>query len=104
MAKFKSKPHTIEAFQFNGDMKFKPPKWFMDAYRTNGVQVTISEKYGNYITVYGQDQVEVAREGYWVCIADHGKIYVLDDKSFRASYKAIEPKRCKDTMDIEEII
>lgn len=85
MAEYKSKPHTIEAFQFNGDMKFKPPKWFMDAYHTNGVQVTISEKYGNYISVYGDGQVEIAREGYWVC-HHQGKIYVLNDEKFRKSY------------------
>lgn len=86
--RFKSIPHEIDAFQFIGDMNFKPPKWFKDAYERGEIQVTINEKYGNYITVYGKDQTEVARMNSWLCHAKHGKIYVLDDQRFRQSYEA----------------
>ena len=85
MAKFKSKPHEIEAFQFRNDVKITTPKWFAEAYERGEVQITMNNK-DNYITVFGDQQMEKAFLTYWVCRADHGKIYVLDDASFKESY------------------
>lgn len=89
MEKFKSKPHEIEAFQFNGDIPDDLPNWFTEAQEKNKIQVTISDRYGKYISVYGDNQIEIAREKFWVCHADHGKIYVLDDSSFKESYEIV---------------
>jgi len=86
MPKFKSKPHKIEAFQFRKDIKLVPPQWFKEAYERNEAQITMSEKYGYYITIYGKDQTEVAREGYWVCYYQE-KIFVLSDEKFKKSYE-----------------
>lgn len=86
MAEYKSKPHIIEAFQFNKDEKIIPPKWFRDAYEKGQVQITMSERDGYYIVVYGEGQMEKAQLGHWIC-HHNGKIYVLNDKKFRESYE-----------------
>jgi len=53
------------------------------------MQITRNRKH-NYITVYGDNQIEKARDKDWICRADHGKIYVLDNKSFMDSYDEAE--------------
>ena len=45
---YKSKPHNIRAFVFNGKMEF--PQWFIEAQNKGDIQITISEKYGKYIS------------------------------------------------------
>ena len=83
MAKYKSVPHEIEAFQFRKDVKVTLPKWFVEAAERNEAQVTMSEKYGDYICIYArengrQTQMERAYVGDWICRHANGKIFVLD--------------------------
>ena len=85
MTNYTSKPHTIEAFQFIND-KLKPPQWFIDEVRIGKASVTINPK-SKHITIYGEYNTEIARLDDWICRADHGKIYVLDNKRFRKSYQ-----------------
>lgn len=93
MAKFKSVPHDIDAFQFQTSTKNKAPDWFVEAYHKGEVQITMSDKYGYYVVVYGEGQIEKAMIGDWVCFMRYkdgragGKIYVLSDAKFRESYK-----------------
>ena len=89
MTKFISVQHEIEAFQFKADIEFDPPLWFLKAVENNRAQVTLSDKYGKYITVYGENQKETAIDTYWVCLSEHGKIYVLDDVRFQRYYREI---------------
>ena len=85
MAKFKSVPHEIEAFQFT-NTNLIPPQWFMDAVEDGKASVTISDQEKS-ITVYGEHNTEKAKINWWVCKSDEDKIYVLDDKSFRRKYQ-----------------
>ena len=84
--KYISRPHEIKAFQFLRGAK--APDWFVDAYHLGKIQMTLDEEKDddNYIVVFGKQQTEKAFLTDWVCRADHGKIYVLDDASFRESY------------------
>ena len=62
----------------------------------------MSERYGNYIVVYNENQMEKAPEGYWICQHDNGKIFVLDNERFKSSFKAVIKKeeRCKYTKEM----
>lgn len=105
MTKFKAIPHQIDAFYFDGDISMKPPKWFVDAFHKGDVQITIDEKEGSYIVIYGNDQVEKAHKGYWICKHENGKMFTLSDERFKGSFEPIKPKKRFDkTMDIEELI
>ena len=105
MAEFQSIPHVINAFRFK-DASVKPPQWFKDAHGRGEIQITISEKYGNYICVYSENQMEKAVFGDWVCQHPNGKIFILDDHRFRGSYKKFieKNKRCSETLDLEDLI
>ena len=103
MARFRSIPHEIEAFQFKGDIKMKPPQWFIDAVHQGKAQVTLSEKYGNYITILSKNQTEKALPYYWICLHPNGKIFVLDDQRFNGSFIPIheeKEERCKFTKEM----
>ena len=83
-SKYKSKPHSIEAFQFQ-NTNLVPPQWFMKAVTKGEASVTINSN-TKHITICGEYNTEKAYLGWWICRADHGKIYVLDDRSFQESY------------------
>lgn len=85
MHKFKSRFHTIDAFQFLGH-KTIAPDWFIEQVTIGKASVTMSHK-DSYISIYGEDQEEKAREGSWVCRSSNGKIYALDETRFNGSYE-----------------
>jgi len=85
MGNYISLPHRIEAFRFTGS-DFKPPKWFVSAYKIGKVSFTINDK-EQYISVFGDNQFERAYLQDWVCLSDSGKIFVLDDNSFKNTFR-----------------
>lgn len=80
-------PQTIEAFQFKKG--WIRPDWFEAAMRENKAQVTWNEKQ-KYISIYGEGQMEKAFIDYWICRSEHGKIFVLDDVSFKNYWSGCE--------------
>ena len=63
--KFKSLPHTIEAFQVSHDMK--PPQWFVDLVETGMASVTFNHKHER-VTLYDNDGLfKYAHVGDWIC-------------------------------------
>lgn len=86
--KYKSKPHTIRAFQFTLEIR-DFPDWFTEAETLGKASVTRNHK-SQFITVYGdRDQVEKAYYGDYVCISEHGKIYVLPEAIFNQYYEGV---------------
>ena len=75
-----SKPQVIKAVQFKAG--WERPQWLSDAVRVNHVQVTWNSK-NKYVNVYGVNQVEKAFLDDWVCLTEHGKIFVMSDQDFK---------------------
>lgn len=82
---FTSKPHTIEAFQFTGERKTKPPKWVLNAYNSGSLRVIMNEK-NNYIIVDNDQGSYKANIGDWVCINKYGTMFVLRDAELKADF------------------
>ena len=85
MPRFISLPHTIEAFKFSGH-ETKPPQWFVEAVHTGRASVTINNK-DAYITVFSKEQFEKAFLQDWVCLSDHGKIFVIDNETMKSTFR-----------------
>lgn len=82
---YKSKPNTIEAFRFtNKDRDF--PDWFIKAIHDGRASVT-RNKNEQCITIYGDNQMEKAYLDDFVCLSQWGKIYKLDDETFKQCYE-----------------
>jgi len=87
MAKFRSIPHEIEAFQFvKGWVR---PDWFHNAVRVGEASATWNRN-DKHITIYGENQIEKAFLNDWVCLSTHGKIYTLKDRDFKSDYREID--------------
>ena len=82
---YKSKPHVVEAFQFKGKGT-DTPVWFNKAVECGKASMTNNPK-DNFITVYSEAHHEKALIDWWVIKSKHGKLYVLDDVSFKESYE-----------------
>lgn len=54
----------------------------MEAVEIGGASVTINNK-TKHITIYGKNQSETAFLNDWICRSIHGKLYVLDNQTFR---------------------
>lgn len=92
--KYVSKPQIINAFQFLGNKTDVPPPWFVDALKHNKIQVTMHEKHGFYISVYGENNhIEKAYINDWICIAEHGKVFVMHDGDFNKYWRPYHDKR-----------
>ena len=81
MTKYISKPQVIEAFQFKPNEPLKFPDWFAENIILGNASFTINSK-AQYITIDRKNQVELAYDGDWVCLSEHGKIFVLDSENF----------------------
>ena len=103
MPKFLSRPHNVHAFQFQRNAKDDMPDWIMTAFYTGVIQITNNPK-EEYVTIYGNGYKETAYLSYWIFKEKNGDIRAMDDKSFRDKYELVKEKRCKDTIDLEEII
>jgi len=84
MARFVSLPHHIEAFQFLKN-RTEVPKWFEKAVEIGKAHIVMNNLIES-ITVFGDSQSERAFVNDWVCLSDHGKIFVLDNKSFHKTF------------------
>lgn len=85
---YRSKPHEISAFKFEGN-NTNYPEWFNEFIYKGGASVTINKK-SSHITVYGREQEEKAFEGDWICLSRHKKAYVLENKAFKSYYEEIK--------------
>ena len=88
MAKYISRKHYIEAFQFIGHGT-KIPQWFRDAVHEGRASFTINDK-TKHVTIYGNQQEEHAHLYDWVCLSKHGKMYALDCDVFASDYCAVD--------------
>jgi len=86
--KFKSKPHTIEAFQFTG-RDIKPPKWFVEAYEKGQAIVTLDYKDISYIVVVTKSGTHKAFIGDWVCINASNTMFVLSDEELKRGFSEV---------------
>lgn len=82
---YRSKPHTIEAFQFTG-AKVKPPAWFLAAYEDGKAMVTLNAQ-SQYITVFAKDGAHKAFVGDWVCRNGTGTLFVLGNEELHESFE-----------------
>jgi len=83
--KFRSKPHEIDAFQFESKQT-KPPQWFLDLVPKNTVAVVINAS-EEYISVHQGVTYQKARVGDWIAKDDTGRITVLSQKEMDAKYE-----------------
>ena len=88
--KYRSKPHTIESFQFTlENMKRATiPDWFEKALETNVAQMTINGK-DQYVSLYSPDGgVRKAFLDDWICFTRAENIlFPLTNESFKKDFE-----------------
>ena len=89
--KFRSKPHTIEAFQFKADLKQEYPDWFIEAMKIGKVFVVINSK-EQFISVETKGGVHKAYSGDWVCWNADLTLFVMSDKEIQNNFEMIVDK------------
>lgn len=88
MQEYKSKPHTIRAFQFI-EGQLETPEWFNEAVEQNRASVTIGKK--KYITLYTKEgEVNRVQVNDWVCMNLSETIFRLTDEEFQRGFEPIE--------------
>lgn len=92
MAKFKSKPVVIEAWQWNGENATQWPKWLYDWEHNNEV---CSLHAGNLLipTLEGRVRVSV---GDWVIRGTEGELYPCKDSVFKTKYEPVDGDNAPD--------
>lgn len=87
MYNYKSKPHTVKAFQFNVPFVEHEVDWYWEQVKKGKASTTYNRD-GSYISVYSKKgQIERAYIGDWVCLSKQDKLYVIDDKTFKECYE-----------------
>jgi hypothetical protein len=87
--RYRSKPHTIEAFQFTLEnlKQTTIPKWFDDALKDNRAQITINSK-DQYICLYSPDGgVRKAYIDDYICLNSVGIIFPLPEEEFEKDFE-----------------
>lgn len=84
--RYKAKPKEIDAFYWNGDLSFKPPQWFVEAYRDGKVMVTKNHK-DCYIAIFDAQGMKKAFPESYICKTPSGVIFPLDRDQFEDSYE-----------------
>ena len=83
-----SKRHSINAFQFNGQL-IETPLWFDSALQLGFAQYTINPK-EKYITLYDVNGGErKAYVGDWVCINHSGTLFPLSEEEFERGFRKV---------------
>lgn len=85
--KYKSKPHTINAFQFTGG-KITVPEWAKKHIKLGKITYT-NYKNDEYVTVYSGDTTTRGRPSDWICEDNHENIFILSNKSFLEKFEEI---------------
>jgi len=86
--KFRSKPHTIEAFQFKADLKQEYPDWFMEAMKIGKTFVVINSK-EQFILVETKGGEHKAYTDSWVCLNSHNTMFVMSDEEIKNNFEMI---------------
>lgn len=86
---YRSKPHTIEAFQFTlENMKgTEIPEWFEKALTTNTAQLTINHA-NQYVSLFSPDGgVRKAYIDDWICKSVSGILFPMPEAEFEADFE-----------------
>ena len=90
MAKYRSKPRVIEAFQWFSTTKFKEfPDWFKDTYRPDwiGAGNAVISVYTNMSDDY--KTLRMRHEGDYIIREERGKIYSMSPEEFNKMYEKV---------------
>ena len=91
MPTFKSKPHTIEAVQFQPPFKEVAPDWLLKAYRNGRASMTYLGIGGDsYMSLYNDNQHCKAFVDDWICLNSAGTLFVLSDEAFKSDFEAVD--------------
>jgi len=83
--KYRSRPHDISAFRFEGE-KTKAPEWFYLASEVNKVRVVLNDRERAIYIENQPGDVVKAYLGQWICMDDKGIIFPLPPSEFVRRY------------------